>query len=68
MVLYHSVGPDVSKPRSSHVSVGDPFRNGAHQHDQAFGEFQIMDTESCVYENPDRMVRYLMYIADQHIK
>ena len=58
-VLYHSVGPDASKIRSSHVYVGDPPRNGAYKHDTTSYELEGMDTECCVYENPDAKVRYL---------
>ena len=56
---YHSGGPDASKPRSSHIYVGDPLRSDVHQHDMA--SWERMDTECCVYENNDAEVRHSYY-------
>ena len=56
---YHSVGPDASKPRSSHIYTGEPLRSDVHQRDIA--SWERMDSERCVYENTDAEVRYLLY-------
>ena len=58
---YHSGGPDASKPRSSHIYVGDPLRSDMHQHDTA--SWEKMDSECCVYENTctDAEVRYIIH-------
>ena len=48
------MGPDASKPRGSHVYVGDPLRNDVYQY--ATADLERMDTECFVYENPDTSV------------
>ena len=53
-VQHHSVGPDASKPRGSHVYVGDPLRNDVYEYSMA--GWEGMDHECCVYENPDTKV------------
>ena len=44
------MGPDASKPRGSHVYVGDPLRNDVYQY--ATADLEGKDTECSVYENP----------------
>ena len=45
------MGPDASKPRGSHIYVGDPLRDDVYQY--ATADLEGMDT---VYENPDTRV------------
>ena len=51
-VQYHSVGSDTSKARISHVYVGDPVEQSVY----AGWPRKGVDTECCVYENPDMKV------------